>query len=88
MINNQDGHGGTPMLVAQGTIDACLQRRVGEGQAHLPPGLAGLLTHRSMKIGKLRQHTHAGGGQLEPVLGGKANLDYIKPHSFTFELLT
>jgi hypothetical protein len=31
--------------------------------------------------------THAGGGQVEPVLGGKANLDYVKPHSFAFELL-
>jgi hypothetical protein len=28
--------------------------------------------------------THARGGQVEPVLGGKANLDYVKPHSFAF----
>jgi hypothetical protein len=27
------------------------------------------------------------GGQVEPVLGGKANLDFVKPHSFAFELL-
>jgi hypothetical protein len=31
--------------------------------------------------------THARGGQVELVLGGKANLDYVKPHSFAFELL-
>jgi hypothetical protein len=31
-------------------------------------------------------HTRAGGGQMQAVLGGKANLDYVKPHSFAFGL--
>jgi hypothetical protein len=45
-------------------------------------------SYGSTKIGKVPVHTRAEGGQVEPVLGGKANLDYIKLHSFTFELLT
>jgi len=58
------------------------------GMAYLPPRPAGLLTHRSTKIGKLCQQTHAGGGQMKSALVGKANLDYIKPHSFSSELPT
>ena len=42
-----------------------------------------LITNRSIVLNRLGR-----AGQVEPVLGGKANLDYIKPHSFTFELLT
>jgi hypothetical protein len=35
----------------------------------------------------MRAAYRAEGGQVESVLGGKANLDYVKPHSFAFELL-
>ena len=30
---------------------------------------------------------YAGGDRAAPVLGGEANLDYVKPHPFAFELL-
>lgn len=32
-------------------------------------------------------HTHARGGQVEPLLDSNANLDYVKPYSLAFELL-
>ena len=55
---------------------------------HLPLVMARQLSHHSAKLAKMPVRTHAEVGQVEPVLDGKANLDYIKPHSFTFELLT
>jgi hypothetical protein len=55
--------------------------------AHLPPVLARRQNHDSTRIGKMRAAYRAEGGQVESVLGGKANLDYVKPHSFAFELL-
>jgi hypothetical protein len=39
--------------------------------AHLPPGRARRQNHHSTKLTKVPLHTHAEGGQVEPVLGGK-----------------
>jgi hypothetical protein len=40
------------------------------GQAHLPPGEARLDNDGSRQVGKVRVHTRAGGGQVQPVLDG------------------
>jgi len=39
------------------------------GKAHLPPMMARQLSHQATKLAKMPVHTHAEGGQVEPVTG-------------------
>jgi hypothetical protein len=43
--------------------------------AHLPPILARRQNLHGPNLSKLRQHTHAEGGQVEPVLGSALMCD-------------
>jgi hypothetical protein len=62
-------------------------RRLPNGLTHLPPVMARQQNPKITFLTNRRCVPTPEAVRLEPVLGAKANLDYVKPRSFAFELL-